>query len=110
MAIRVALATVVMIHSDAPLDASLEPVADPGPLPIARVPVFVPSAAAAPPTSRIRLDTSLRRWFARNLGVRVALDCRDARSRFACETGAFIAASETVLDACDGRRWKREGR
>jgi hypothetical protein len=33
------------------------------------VPVFVPSAAAAPPASRIRLDTSLRRWFSRNLGL-----------------------------------------
>jgi hypothetical protein len=69
MDIRVAVATAVMIDSDAPLDAAVEGATEPGPLPIARVPVFVPSAAAAPPASRIRLDTSLRRWFSRNLGV-----------------------------------------
>jgi hypothetical protein len=69
MDIRVAVATAVMIDSDAPLDAAVEGATEPGPLPIARVPVFVPSAAAASPASRIRLDTSLRRWFSRNLGV-----------------------------------------
>jgi hypothetical protein len=43
----------------------------PAGFPAARVPVFVPAAAAAGTSqpSRIRLDGSLRRWFNRNLGL-----------------------------------------
>jgi hypothetical protein len=36
---------------------------------IPRVPVFVPPAPAAGGGSRIQLDSSLRRWFSRNLGL-----------------------------------------
>ena len=52
------------------VDAVMTDPAAPEPLGIARVPVIVPPASGPPaPASRIRLDTSLRRWFSRNLGV-----------------------------------------
>ena len=49
-------------------DAVMTDPAAPEPLGIARLPVMVPPPPGAP-GSRIRLDTSLRRWFSRNLGV-----------------------------------------
>jgi hypothetical protein len=49
-------------------DAVMTDPAAPEPLGIARLPVMVPPPPGAP-ASRIRLDTSLRRWFSRNLGV-----------------------------------------
>jgi hypothetical protein len=46
------------------------PVAPTERITIPRVPVFVPAARDPKhPESRIRLDSSLRRWFSRNLGV-----------------------------------------
>ena len=51
-------------------DAVMTDPAAPEPLGVARVPVIVPPALGPPaPASRIRLDTSLRRWFSRNRGV-----------------------------------------
>ena len=83
---RTAQAAAVMTDPAAPESDSTGPaLSDPaiseavGPTPggastelpsIPRVPVFVPiPPGMAPPASRIRLDTSLRRWFSRNLGL-----------------------------------------